>query len=61
MIKSVSCLGKHFSGPDYIIDSIFPVDGIHEVYDLEVEGYHNFIAGGLCVHNSSTSPNWQNL
>jgi intein/homing endonuclease len=61
MIKNVSCLGKHFSGPDYIIDSIFPVDGTHEVYDLEVEDNHNFIAGGLCVHNSSMSPNWQNL
>ena len=61
MIKNVSCLGKFFSGPDYMIDSIFPVEGELDVYDLEVEHNHNFIAGGICVHNSSSSPNWQNL
>lgn len=31
-----------------------------DVYDLEVEGVHNFVAGGLCVHNSS-HPNLQNI
>lgn len=30
------------------------------VYDLEVEGAHNFIANELCTHNSST-PNFQNI
>lgn len=35
--------------------------GKHDVYDIEVEGYHNFIAGEICVHNSSNNPNLQNI
>lgn len=31
-----------------------------DVYDLEVEDTHNFIGGGICLHNSSTAPNIQN-
>jgi len=31
-----------------------------DVYDLEVEGCHNFIANGICVHNCS-QPNFQNM
>jgi DNA polymerase I-like protein with 3'-5' exonuclease and polymerase domains len=38
----------------------FKKDGIHETYDLEVEGNHNFIAGEICVHNCY-DPNFQNL
>lgn len=34
-----------------------PVD----VYDIEVEETHNFIAGEICVHNSCVSPNIQNV
>ncbi len=34
--------------------------GSRHVYDLEVEEYHNFIAGEVCVHNCS-SPNLQQL
>lgn len=34
-----------------------PVD----VYDIEVEETHNFIANELCVHNSSRSVNLQNI
>lgn len=34
-----------------------PVD----VYDLEVEDCHNFIANEICVHNSSYQPNMQQL
>ena len=44
---------------DYkIIDSI-PV-GKRNVYDLEIEGIHNFIANEICVHNCSR-PNSQQL
>lgn len=32
-----------------------------DVYDLEVEEHHNFIAGEICVHNSSENPNFQNM
>jgi uracil-DNA glycosylase family 4 len=37
------------------------MDGEVDVYDLEVEETHNFIAGELCVHNSSSGPNLQNI
>lgn len=32
-----------------------------DVYDLEVEECHNFIANEICVHNSSNRPNIQNM
>jgi len=35
--------------------------GTVDVYDMEVEDTHNFIAGELCVHNCSRNPNMQNL
>ena len=28
------------------------------VYDLEIEGEHNFSVSGICVHNSSKNPNF---
>lgn len=31
------------------------------LYDLEIPKYHNFIANGVCVHNSSQNPNLQNI
>jgi DNA polymerase-1 len=31
-----------------------------DVYDIQVEDYHNFIANEICVHNSD-SPNFQNM
>jgi FeS assembly protein SufB len=33
------------------VDSITPV-GVEPVYDIEVEGHHNFVAEGFVVHNS---------
>jgi len=32
-----------------------------DVYDIEIEDYHNFFANELCVHNSSALPNFQNI
>ncbi len=32
-----------------------------DVYDLEIEDYNNFIANEICVHNSSSNPNFQNI
>src|SRR5690606_20675796 len=37
------------------------IKNVVDVYDLEVEEHHNFIANKICVHNSSDSPNFQNL
>ena len=42
------------------VTSIEWLEDEREVYDLCIEGYHNFIAGELCVHNSNT-PNLQNI
>jgi len=32
------------------------LDGVDEVYDIEVEGSHNFVAEGVIVHNSGPDP-----
>lgn len=45
---------------NHMVQSVKPC-GKYDVYDIEVEGYHNFIAGEICVHNSSSNPNLQNI
>lgn len=45
---------------NHMIQSVTPA-GKYRVYDIEVEGYHNFIASEICVHNSSSNPNLQNI
>lgn len=37
------------------------IDKVEDVYDLEIEQFHNFIANEICVHNSSSDPNFQNI
>ncbi|RLI66872.1 MAG: hypothetical protein DRO67_00420 [Candidatus Asgardarchaeum californiense] len=32
--------------------------GYTNVYDLEIEDEHNFFVDGICVHNSSSNPNF---
>ena len=63
-IKDISLLTDRKD--DILIDhthEILSVEecGKYEVYDIEVEGYHNFIANELLVHNSSADPNLQNI
>lgn len=43
------------------IKQIEQLDICVDVYDIEVEEFHNFIANGICVHNSSSQPNFQNF
>lgn len=43
------------------ITRISEVEQAVDVYDLEVEELNNFIANEICVHNSSSNPNFQNL
>lgn len=45
---------------NHTVSSVRPC-GKYDVYDIEVEEYHNFIANEICVHNSSSSPNLQNI
>lgn len=39
------------SGPDYVVSVESISSGKVDVYDIEVEGHHNFIAEGILVHN----------
>ena len=56
---SLLALGRSFG--NYIVAGIETLEDSVDVYDLEVEGEHNFIANEICVHNSSNSPNLQQL
>lgn len=44
---------------NHMISRVEDLPGMHEVYDIEVEDTHNFIANELCVHNSCSDPNLQ--
>jgi hypothetical protein len=37
------------------------IDQVVDVFDIEVEGEHNFIANEICVHNSCSQPNFHNF
>jgi len=54
-------LGSYLNKKEYLITKIDYLDEEVDVYDLEIEGYNNFIANELCVHNSSSEPNFQNI
>ena len=69
-VQAKDCLNKkvyhlHRSSEERPRDSVCVIDSIQQVgkrnvYDLEIEGIHNFIANELCVHNCSR-PNAQQL
>ena len=69
-VQAKDCLNKkvyhlHRSNEERPRDSVCVIDSIQQVgkrnvYDLEIEGIHNFIANELCVHNCSR-PNAQQL
>ena len=42
------------------VKDIIP-EGEAEIYDIEVEGTHNFIANGIIVHNSMATPHISGL
>ena len=55
-------IGQHLLGPSYqVVTALEYLEEPVDVYDLEVEGEHNFIASEICVHNSSSRPNLQQL
>lgn len=45
---------------NHIITKIEHINKYVDVYDLEIEDCHNFIANEICVHNSSSNFNVQN-
>lgn len=52
--------GEYGIARNHMVLSVKPA-GKHKVFDIEVEGYHNFIASEINVHNSSAEPNMQNI
>lgn len=46
---------------NHVVEHVDPLPGVVDVYDIEVEEAHNFIAGELCVHNSQSQPNCENI
>ena len=54
-VRVLSCIGNH------VITNIEYLDETADVYDIEVEKYHNFIVNQICVHNSSERINFQNI
>ena len=56
----IKCCDKFQLLSNHTVTCIEYLPGTRRVYDIEVNNYHNFIAGELCVHNSS-EPNLQNI
>lgn len=46
---------------NHMITFVEKLPGEYPVYDIEVEDTHNFIANELCVHNSCSDPNLQQV
>lgn len=46
---------------NHIIYKVVDLPIAVDVYDLEIEEFNNFFANEICVHNSSSSPNFQNV
>src|SRR5690606_25858166 len=46
---------------NHAVTGIEVLDQRVDVYDIEVEECHNFIANEICVHNSCSDPNFQNF
>ncbi len=59
--KIASALGStelaHLANSDVFWDRIVSIEpaGVEDVYDLEIENDHNFVADGLIVHNSHSA------
>lgn len=58
-----TCTGKksQCTVNNHMITRVEKLPGIYPVYDIEVEETHNFIANELCVHNSCSEPNLQQV
>lgn len=46
---------------NHIVERVETLPNVVPVYNIEVEGTRNFVAGELCVHNSSSDPNVENI
>lgn len=57
-VETVMWLCKQYDAcANHMVQSV-EYAGKFDVYDIEVEGYHNFIAGEINVHNSSAEPRY---
>ena len=57
----IICTDDKFNIKEYKFKKLEFLNIREYVYDLEVEEYPNFFANNVCVHNSSSNPNFQNL
>lgn len=60
-VKDNGCIPSRSSSP--VLGSVVSSApaGTYRVWDLSIERDRNFYAAGICVHNSSTEPNLQNM
>lgn len=52
---------SYYDSGNHIITKIEWLKTKVDVYDLTVKDYNNFFANEICVHNSSSDPNFQNM
>lgn len=53
---------RHWANTDnHQVTKVEWLEEERDVYDIEVEDFHNFFANEICVHNSSQNPNFQNI
>ena len=50
-----------FKPGNHVITKIEWIKKIVDVYDIEVEDFNNFFVNEICVHNSGSRPNFQNI
>jgi len=50
-----------FKPGNHLITKVEWIKKTVDVYDIEIEEHHNFFVNEICVHNSSSMPNFQNL
>ncbi|MBN1181517.1 MAG: HNH endonuclease [Bacteroidales bacterium] len=46
---------------NHVITKVEWINKYTDVYDLEIEDFNNFFANEICVHNSASNPNLQNV
>lgn len=52
--------GRKAPNNNHLVDYLEPLEGLYPVYDIEVEGTHNFIVNEICSHNCE-HPNLQQV
>ena len=54
--KKTNSVNRANNGKNFIVKSVTKLDYTADVYDMTVEGVHNFIANNIIVHNCAEEP-----